>query len=215
MKIDVKEALRYLGCPSDDKATAAAVEKCAEIIEKVITPYKTYRLFDIKPDAAGVKFLNSEIYFKSAELARLMKNSSRCAVIAVTLGSKADKMISLYQKTNLETAVTFDACCSAAIESVCDEFSEYIKSKENIKFLTARYSPGYGDLDISCQKTVINLLDTQRKIGLSVNPSMLLTPVKSVTAFMGITDKPYMISLGGCAACPNRDNCNFKKTCMA
>ena len=49
------------------------------------------------------------------------------------------------------------------IESVCDEFCEYIKIKENIKFLTARYSPGYGDLDISCQKTVINLLDTQRK----------------------------------------------------
>jgi cobalamin-dependent methionine synthase I len=52
--------------------------------------------------------------------------------------------------------------------------------------LTPRFSPGYGDFPLSYQRVLIDLLDAPRVLGVSVTPSDLLVPVKSVTAVVGI-----------------------------
>lgn len=52
--------------------------------------------------------------------------------------------------------------------------------------LTARFSPGYGDLPLSFQKVFEHLLDMHRQIGLAHSREYLLTPRKSVTAVIGL-----------------------------
>lgn len=212
MKTDFNEVLRYLGCPSPDESTVNTIKSCSEEIESKITPYRTYRIFPVMSDENGVKFLGSDIYFQSRDLSRLFINCRRCAVIAATLGYAADKLISLYGKTDVSRAVIMDACCSSAIEWVCDDIEREIKEKENVKFLTIRFSPGYGDFDIKNQKSLLNMIDAQKKTGLCVNSSMLLTPMKSVTAVIGISDKP-VYTKNKCEMCGNRENCIYKDKC--
>ena len=53
-------------------------------------------------------------------------------------------------------------------------------------FLKPRFSPGYGDLPLSMQTDIFRVLDCPRKVGLTLNNSLLMSPSKSVTAIMGI-----------------------------
>jgi len=212
IKIDVNEALRYLGCKAYDAELAKIATECINEIKVTMTPRWTYRVFSVCPDDYGVKILDSDINFKSNDIKTLLKYSNQCIIMAVTLGAAIDKRISLYQKTNMSKAVVYDACASAAVEGLCDYVTGLIKADDIVKFLTMRFSPGYGDFDISYQKSVINLTDAYKHIGLTATSSMLLTPSKSVTAIMGITDKPYMVSRGGCESCVNFQNCAYRKS---
>ena len=71
------------------------------------------------------------------------------------------------------------------LESFCDIFCRDISCEYNEK-LRPRVSPGYGDIPLSMQKEIFSALDCSRKIGLSLNASLLMTPTKSVTAIVGI-----------------------------
>ena len=74
-----------------------------------------------------------------------------------------------------------------------------------------RYSPGYGDLPLSLQGDLLWLLDAPRRVGLTVSPSHILLPRKSVTAILGISETPVSRSTRSCLSCPGRDGCNYRK----
>ena len=60
----------------------------------------------------------------------------------------------------------------------------------NDRFLTDRFSPGYGDFPMESSKDLVGLLDAGRRIGLTVSQSGILIPRKSVTAVLGVSDRP-------------------------
>ena len=109
-------------------------------------------------------------------------------------------------------ALWLDAAASAAIEEVCDEAQRQI-ALELERALTARFSCGYGDLPLTIQPQFLSLLDAGRKIGLSASASGMLTPIKSVTAVIGIlppgTDAPK--ARPACAICPLTKTCPLKR----
>ena len=77
------------------------------------------------------------------------------------------------------------------------------------KFLKPRFSPGYGDLPLEMQRDIFRVLDCSRKIGLTLNESLLMSPSKSVTAIVGIGGEEYQKEKNKCGACPNLD-CAFR-----
>ena len=54
-------------------------------------------------------------------------------------------------------------------------------------------------------------MDTHRKIGLSLTDSLLMTPSKSVTAIIGVTDTTRDPRPNKCDYCNNRAHCAFRK----
>lgn len=132
------------------------------------------------------------------------------AVMGVTLGAAADRLIRSSQIRDMASAVILDCGASVLIEQICDEFEEQIR-KETNGFLTGRYSPGYGDLPIETQDEMIRIIDGPRKIGLNVNQSHIMIPRKSVTAIIGIADHPVKGYLATCQECALRDTCTLRK----
>ena len=94
-------------------------------------------------------------------------------------------------------AVLTDGCGSAWVEAGCDEAEGELSERLPGRFLTDRFSPGYGDLPLSLQPTLCGALDTQRTLGLYVTDSCLLNPGKSVTAIVGVADRPQMARCAG------------------
>ena len=80
----------------------------------------------------------------------------------------------------------------------------YLDRQEEIQHRT-------GDMPLAHQDKLCILLDTERSIGLSVTPSMILTPTKSITAIIGISDRPQPKRITGCASCKMQDRCIYKK----
>ena len=60
------------------------------------------------------------------------------------------------------------------------------------------------------QKDIFKVLDCERKIGLTLNESLLMSPSKSVTAIVGIAAKPKKCKANKCDACDISQDCQFR-----
>ncbi|MBQ8851544.1 MAG: methionine synthase, partial [Oscillibacter sp.] len=115
------------------------------------------------------------------------------------------------QARDMAKAVILNACGSALVEQGCDEAEQEIAGRFPGLYLTDRFSPGYGDLPLTLQPSICAMLDAQRRLGIVVAPSMLMTPGKSVTAVIGLSRTPQMARIRGCGYCSMRETCALRK----
>ena len=66
-----------------------------------------------------------------------------------------------------------------------------------------------GDWRLEDQRQLLMLLDCTKRIGLTLTDGYMLTPIKSVTAVIGLTEDT-VCNTSKCAACVNRA-CEFRK----
>jgi len=59
--------------------------------------------------------------------------------------------------------------------------------KKDIK-TKPRFSPGYGDMGIENQTKVLKVLSADKTLGITLNSSYFMTPIKSITAIMGVIE---------------------------
>lgn len=215
LNIEVKEVLRYLGYKNQslNDETMKLVDECIREVHEYIKENYVYGFYDINKVSGEVQLVNTNVILQGKDIYNHLKNSKRCAIMAVTAGSVMDFKIRYYEKVNLTKALILDACATTAVESVCDEVEEQIKKEAlNMGFgITWRYSPGYGDLPINLQPKLLNLLEAQKKIGLTASESYILLPRKSVTAIIGFQSLDIDRKKSGCDICSNFQYCQFRK----
>lgn len=120
----------------------------------------------------------------SVQLRKNLEGCEEVILFAATIGLEIDRLIRRYTKLSPVKALFLQGIGAERIESLCDCFCT--EWQEKGLRLRPRFSPGYGDLPLEMQKDIFRGLDCTRKIGLSLNESLLMSPSKSVTAFIGI-----------------------------
>lgn len=120
---------------------------------------------------------------KSKHLAKNLFGCREVFLFAVTTGLGVDRLLSRLAAVGSAENFITDALASAAAESVCEAVSESLGEGEVCRL---RFSPGYGDLPLDFQKPLLERLDAYERLGITLNSAFLMTPVKSVTAIMGI-----------------------------
>ncbi len=182
---NMKEILRFAGAGKDERMRALADECAFEVKGKTATAV-CFRVFPL--DLSGEDI---DLGFAETRSAALRKNLDGCEKIilfAATAGIEIDRLISFYSRISPTKAVFMQAVGAERIESLCNLFNEdmRLEAAKNGYFLKPRFSPGYGDLPLTMQKEIFSVLDCQRKIGLMLNESLLMSPSKSVTAIIGV-----------------------------
>ncbi len=132
--------------------------------------------------------LENGMIFESGNLAEWMFDADELVLMAATAGKEVierrDKEIN---SGNAMLGVVIDAVASETADEGLNRLEDIINKMlvKQGKILTKRYSPGYGDLALSAQKDIYNLLKLD-KIGITITESMMLEPEKSVTAIAGV-----------------------------
>ncbi len=128
----------------------------------------------------------------SRDLQKNLKGCCRIILFGATVGLELDRLIARYGRLSPSKALCFQAIGAERIESLCNAFNDEIDEifREQGMYTRPRFSPGYGDLPINMQKDIFAALDCPRKIGLSLNESLLMSPSKSVTAIIGVSARP-------------------------
>lgn len=182
-EINLNEINRYMGCPKRDDSMTKMI---SDALSEAEFSYKAvYTVTDIKVSGNTVDFGS----FK-AESEALTKNLSDCKktiVFACTVGVGIDRLIAKYSKISPAKALVFQAIGSERAEALADTFCKETEKELGIK-LGNRFSAGYGDLPLSTQKDIFALLNCNKYLGLSLSDSFLISPTKSVTAFIGIKE---------------------------
>ena len=211
------EVLRYLGHNGQeiDNDLNSKINQCIKETKNEIDTKYVYQIYDIKKDLNlnTVQFENTNLILKSKDISELLRDCDKCVLMCATLGFNIEKNIRRYSYNNLTKGIIIDACATTSIEEVCDLVQDSILDKvaKEEKSLTMRYSPGYGDLDISANRDILNVLDAHRKIGVTVTNTGIMIPRKSVVALIGITNEKIGKVKRTCENCSNRFNCEYRR----
>lgn len=203
------EILRYAGCRAQNGAPDSTVTELLHACEAMVQ--LTYRVcwqllpVTIEGDVTHL----GEMTLPSKNLAKVLAPCAKAVVFAGTIGVAIDRLVSRYSHISPAKALMLQALGAAQIEALCDVFCADIE-KETGLFGVPRFSPGYGDLSLETQKEFFTHLGCEKRIGLTLNDSLLMSPTKSVTAILGLTDVAQENHGNKCARCGNR-NCAYRE----
>lgn len=189
--VSQREILRYAGCR---EATAEirelldeCIAECADALEYKVCYTELPLTVTGHVCDFGVLSVTSE------KLAESLCGCSRAVLFAATVGVTLDRLIARYGRVSPARAVLLQALGAERIEALCDAFCRDLAKTAKLR---PRFSPGYGDLPLTVQRDIFPVLDCARKIGLTLNDSCLMSPTKSVTAFVGLCDSTAQITGG-------------------
>ena len=180
--INYKEICKYYGALHTNKEVKAIIDNCISESENSFTYKVCFGLFPLKIVDENIDLGFTRFYSKN-----LAVNLSKCKeviVFSATVGVEIDRLIARYTRISPTKSLCFQAIGTERIEALCDIFCKDLKTEYG--FTKTRFSPGYGDLSLDCQKDIFRTLDCERKIGLTLTDSLLMIPSKSVTAFVGL-----------------------------
>ncbi len=178
---DIREILRYAGCRGESKETEALINECLAEALSVLSYKICWRELDVLVDGRRVMLGADSV--ESESLAKHISGCERAVIFAATVGLGLDRLISKYSRISPARAVCLQAIGAERVEALCDAFCKSLSEKSAVR---SRFSPGYGDLPLSLQERICDLLGASKRIGVGVNESLLLSPSKSVTAIVGI-----------------------------
>ncbi|NMS91907.1 Vitamin B12 dependent methionine synthase, activation domain protein [Clostridioides difficile] len=218
ININQSEVLRYLQYKGQeiDKDLKYTIDECVNITKNKINPRYLSRVYPIKINKDNVVELEgTNLTLESKDIYELLKECNECVIMAATLGLEIEKEIRRHSYSDLTKGLIIDSCGTTAIEEVCDIVQDNVEKVflEQNKFITMRYSPGYGDLPIEKNIDILNVLNAQKQIGLTITSNGIMIPRKSVVAIIGISNIQIDEAKKekSCGNCKNYRNCTYRK----
>ena len=184
LSLSRKEILRYMRCPAETPEIAALLDEALETVTPLLRYRACFARFPLEIDGEVVR-----LGFAETESRSLKEHFTHCRevlVFAATVGSEVDRLLTRLSALSPARAVAADAVATAAVEAWCDYLCEKWAG-EGLR-MTKRFSAGYGDCPLELQIPLVRALDTARKIGLTLTDSLLMTPTKSITAMIGLSN---------------------------
>ena len=203
-EISRRDGLRYLGLSGSNIAGTAAYGKniganddigCDQVgadkIAELISSCEKQISEAAMPGYVYKRFKASEcpLPFEGQDIKEHLEGCEYVILTAATLGQEVDRLIRRTEVTDMARAFVLDGLASAASEQVCRTADLALHERTPGLYMTWRFSPGYGDFPLSVQRMLLSLLDAERRIGLCVSDSGILTPRKSITGVIGLTER--------------------------
>ena len=186
-----KAALSYLGFYGEPTKEALALVDEGLGEARALAHFRAVG----KEYSAPLPFLTREPY------ASFLAGCSSYALVAMTLGSEAERRIRALFVRDPVRAVVLDACASALVEAEGDAWEERFGSAR-----TYRFCPGYGGSDVGDVRYIFEALRPET-IGMHLLESGLMAPQKSMAGIVGIGKTKKKT----CGACMLRETCAFLK----
>lgn len=208
-----RELLRYLGCKNGtvpDENTKVLIDQCKQELEQAASPRVTWREYPLSIQDHVIDMTCFQTRSKSLE--RNLKDCEQILLFAATLGSQVDVLLHRYNMIQMSKAVVMQAASVAMLETFCDEENQKLKEAYQEKgwYLRPRFSPGYGDFPLECQRQIAPALELSKRIGVTLTDSLLMAPSKSVTAVIGLSRLLRNCTVQGCEVCAKRD-CAYRR----
>lgn len=180
---DVQEILRYAGVRENGAEFDSLVSECIAEVKDKLTYRVCFTELEVR-ECDGTTYLGF-LGTSSQAVKKHLELCDKAVLFGATVGIEIDRLIYKYSTLSPAKALIFQSIGAERIEALCDAFCADVAKEKGIDAVS-RFSPGYGDFSLEAQKEIFNTLDCAKRIGLTLNNSMLMSPTKSVTAIIGI-----------------------------
>lgn len=189
--VDKDIVLKHLGYKDDNISNEIIKEVEMAISEsyKLIKPNICYDKFDVKYDEKTDEIiLQDGSVFKGDYVIKNLKDADYIIMAVATVGDEMDKKIKgLFDNGDYFKGFLYDTIASDALEYLTKSLWQDLmkEAKVNGFGITHRLCPGDSRWDIKDQKIIFKNLDAS-KIGVVLNDSFMMNPIKSSSIVYGI-----------------------------
>ncbi len=195
----LSEVLRYLGHKSQaiDPELKATLEATCARAAAAIRPRWVWRVFPLRQEdgiacsgsTTGTRFLveGTSLVLDGLSMEVLLQGASAIVLMAVTCGPGPDLAWQRTHEKHPTQSLIYNACAVEIVERAADAQIDAWSRGQGFS-ATKRYSPGYGDLPLSVQPALLDALDAQNTLGITLTPQLWMVPQKSVTALIGLKE---------------------------
>ena len=212
LQVPLREVLHFLGWRGTpvDAPLLAQIRDLCDLAVREVRPRMAERRFPLAPDGS---LAGTSMTPKGNDVRAMLAPCREAVLLAATLGAESEQLLLRMQAKDAAQALLLDAVLSAAIEAVLDAREEALRRElaAQGRYLTDRFSPGYGDMPLAQMREICEVLGAQRAIGLTVSAGGVMIPRKSVTAILGISDVPVARRPAGCEGCAARETCALRR----
>ena len=212
LQVPLREVLHFLGWRGTpvDAPLLAQIRDLCDLAVREVRPRMAERRFPLAPDGS---LAGTSMTPKGNDVRAMLAPCREAVLLAATLGAESERLLLRMQAKDAAQALLLDAVLSAAIEAVLDAREEALRGElaAQGRYLTDRFSPGYGDMPLAQTREICEVLGAQRAIGLTVSAGGVMIPRKSVTAILGISDVPVARRPAGCEGCAARETCALRR----
>ncbi len=180
--IDRGEIVRYAKAQSDAEFSSF-LDDCIEKSRGVLNCNVAFCELKFTIDGNLCDFGSFSI--NSFALSRNLSEAKKVFLFIASVGHGIDRLIAKYSRTSPLNALLFNAIGTERVEALADSFVGWLEEKNAMKS-TPRFSAGYGDLPLMLQKDIFSVLQPERQMGVFLSDSFIMSPSKSVTAFVGL-----------------------------
>lgn len=180
--IDRREMMRYMRAREGDRLAEELVDEVVAECEGVLkySVCYTYAKTEFSDTGCAV----GTIFARSHDLKRVLSECTGAVIFCATVGTGIDRLIMKYSRLSPSRALAIQALGTERVEALCDSFCNFLREKHGD--ITHRFSAGYGDLPLEIQREVFKALEPEKYIGVTLGEGCVMTPSKSVTAFVGL-----------------------------
>ena len=220
IKLDRAEWMRLMGVRDEHLKASETDEKISRAISTLrqqMDEGQGLLLEAAKPCFAYDVLDLNEIEIKGESLSRHLEGCSRIVIVGSTLGEGVDELIEKTQAERIALGVVIDSGASVmavlaadlALEQIRRELADFAPEGKPV-FMTSRFSPGYGDSPLQMQEQILDILDAEETLGITLSKGFMMSPSKSITGIIGLADHPVKGRLATCAECVLRDKCQLR-----
>jgi len=201
----MSDILRSLGYPPEAKPPLQVVQSIEKLMGEAsayLQPRGTFSLY--APTALTERSLEIGGATINGNIGEFLRGASRVAVFMVTVGNRITREAKIRcDSGDAFAGLVLDTIGSWAAELTAEALTAQMSSLlEAGESFTLRYSPGYCGMDLDQQRVLFRLAPAGN-IGISLLPSLLMQPLKSISGIIGLGSRELVgVHLSPCERCP-------------
>jgi len=190
VRLSARDVLRMMGCRNESALREEIRGLTAKVLQQARSMVRPRCVYAVHP---VLRMTDTELQLEGCPaihgpITGFLKPSKRVVTFVVTIGDAVEKRASqLMQDGEMLEGYVWHAIGSAAADEACDVLIQYLLAHEATaeEGVTLPLSPGYCGVGLEQQQAVFGIVDA-RSIGVTLHPSMIMEPVKSVSGLLGI-----------------------------
>ena len=181
----------------------------------MISPKNITRRFKLKVQEGVIELLDQTdqcvSLIHSNDLFHFLEGAHEGVLGALTLGSEISKRIEKKMLIKPSEGIVLNACASVIADAYADYLQNELLSELDTEslYISQRFSPGYGDLALTAQESISNLLEMRKRIGVYLTEQYQMLPEKSITFIIGLSHRPFQSEIRTCGT--NCQDCKLIK----
>ena len=182
-------------------------------VQQAIEPAACWASFPIQKILHEKLVLANGVRIGGGPVVAVVGGAEELIVAVCTVGPAADRLVKEAQQARqLFKAMLLSDLASWAVDTIRQGLCLWLEEQAHEQGLrvSAPLSPGESVWSVADQAVIFSLLDT-RQIGVSLSPSMVMTPIKSLSLIIGVGSQPMGVEgASNCDFCTIKERCNYR-----